>query len=110
MSHQEAPQDVEPVTQADLDSFAQKLEWWGESLPPSERALLRVLLAQTSNTPTDEVQGYFMNSTGLPTAHLIHAHLSPAVSRGIGISAADTGSWLNLGWQQASMPQANVRV
>lgn len=50
----------EDISQADLESFAAKLEQWGKGLSPKERALLTELLRHTrlGETSKAEVSGY----------------------------------------------------
>lgn len=104
MSADNTPADVEPVTEADVASFAQKLQTWGESLPLHERAVLNILLSRSGDS--GEVQGYTL-SPMLFTTPNITTQLTPIIRSGVGVSGY-AGSWLNLGWQKSGfqgMPQ-----
>ena len=41
-------QNNTPITQSEVDSFAQKLEQWGSGLPAKEQALLHLMLARVN--------------------------------------------------------------
>jgi hypothetical protein len=58
-----AEEERTPVSDAEVDSFAKKLEDWGASLPPEERALLHVLVGRAEGTSEGDVQGFAL---GLP--------------------------------------------
>lgn len=98
MSIDNTPADVEPVTEADVASFAQKLQTWGESLPLHERAVLNILLSRTSDS--GEVQGYTFNPMMFSAAN-VTMQVSPIIRSGVGVSGY-AGSWLNAGWQRSS--------
>ncbi len=50
------------LSKEDIDSFARKLEEWGNSLPPKEKALLGLLVARAQNAEEMDVQGYALPS------------------------------------------------
>jgi len=47
------------LTEADIESFVQKLEDWGQTLSPGERGMLHLLLARAeAGIEEDEVAGF----------------------------------------------------
>ena len=47
------------MTNDEVKAFGAKLEQWGESLSPKERALMTEILVRAAETARPEVQGYF---------------------------------------------------
>jgi hypothetical protein len=84
------PENRRSVSQSDLDSFTQKLNSWGQSLPENELALLRVVLAQAASTEASETE-----TEGLTFPGSFGLAVSSAVARGFtaaGIPSA-AGDW-----------------
>ena len=52
------PENERSISQSDLDSFTEKLNNWGQSLPENEQTLLRVVLAQAAVAEASEVEGF----------------------------------------------------
>ena len=90
----------EPVTEAEVISFAMKLEEWGNQLPEREQALLRIMLSAAEGTAPEDVAGYTLG--GMPIRHAASASLSGIIGAGnIRITAwgkktAQTGSTVHL--------------
>lgn len=90
------PENERSISQSDLDSFTEKLNSWGQSLPGNEQTLLRVVLAQAAGAEASEAEaegeGFALGSSfGLSVSSL----LSPAVANNVtaaGIPSAD-GGW-----------------
>jgi hypothetical protein len=54
------------LTEADIESFVQKLEDWGQTLSPGERGMLHLLLARAeAGIEEDEVAGFGFGSLQL---------------------------------------------
>lgn len=87
------PENERSISQSDLDSFTQKLNSWGQSLPENEQTLLRVVLAQAAGAEASEVEGFVLGgSFGLSASAL----LSPAVANGFTAASnpvGDAGDW-----------------
>lgn len=98
MTANNEPQNIEPVNEQDLQSFAQKLQAWGEGLPNHERALLQVLL--TNAESGGEIQGYGQNFAF--SSPSILAQMTPLVFRGIGVSADGDAAWTNAHWMNGN--------
>ncbi|MBI4617472.1 MAG: hypothetical protein HY720_27925 [Planctomycetes bacterium] len=49
--------EATPIREEDLKAFAAKIDEWGMSLPPEQRALLQVLLDRSAAV-TGDVQGF----------------------------------------------------
>ncbi|MGH7263942.1 MAG: hypothetical protein ACREMB_03680 [Candidatus Rokuibacteriota bacterium] len=78
----------EDISQADLESFATKLEQWGKGLSPKERAVLAELLRHTrlGETAHAEVSGYVV---ALPTFRQNTINLLSPLRRGrLGVGGA----------------------
>ena len=96
------PENVEPITQTEIDSFSSKLEEWGGGLPPNERALLQLLLSRAAGTEAADldVQGYTLPSLRTASFNVF----SPLLSTGrLGL----TKGWVEAGdpWAQWSARQ-----
>jgi hypothetical protein len=70
----------EPVTEAEVTSFAMKLEEWGNQLPEREQALLLIMLSAAEGTAPDDVAGYTLG--GVPIRHAASASLSGIIGAG----------------------------
>jgi len=85
--------ETENVTQAQLDSFADKLTEWGKTLSVSEQALLNVVLAR-AGAETAEVEGFQFNVGFGASAQ---SFLAPLVASNA-LSVAPQGDvWLDIG-------------
>jgi hypothetical protein len=90
------PENERSISQSDLDSFTQKLNSWGQSLPENEQTLLRVVLAQAAGAEAAEAEaeaeGFALGTDfGLSVSSL----LSPAIEnnfKAVGIPSA-AGEW-----------------
>lgn len=110
VTNQDTPEDVEPVTQADLDSFAGRLDEWGASLPPTEQAILKLLLAKPQGDA--DTQGYYGALAGGSFSSLATTQFSPLLAQGIGVGGlgAKTGAdWMNFGWQKSGFERISGR-
>jgi hypothetical protein len=67
---------TESTTAAPVESLADKLEWWAESLPERERELLVELLARAARAGGDEVHGYGAGQNVRPISHLVRLVLA----------------------------------
>jgi len=86
----EAGSDEEPITEAEVASFASKLEDWGSHLPQGEQALLRVLLAAAQGTSQEDVVGYIL---GMSIGDAASGALTTAIG-GSNLSVAGRIGWM----------------
>jgi hypothetical protein len=108
MTNQETPENVEPVTQSDMEAFARKLEQWGASLSEKEQALLAILLSQAQAVQPEDVQGFtaqLYGGTSLRTSAVLSPTstskvLQPYVARGLGAAKLRSANdaWANAHW------------
>lgn len=94
-------QNNTPITQAEVDSFAQKLEQWGSGLPPKEQALLQLMLARVNAVGSDDLQAHDDGSLPhVPIRTGISGLFSPLLSH----SGVLASGWVEAGdpWVQGS--------
>jgi hypothetical protein len=90
------PENERSISQSDLDSFAENLNTWGQSLPENEQTLLRVVLAQAAGAEASEVEGFVLGgSFGLSVSSM----LSPAVASGFTAASNPLGAGGDWGTQ-----------
>jgi hypothetical protein len=64
----EEPEGIE-LTEADIESFVEKLDKWGQSLSEGERGMLHLLLARAeAGAEASEVEGYGFGTIAAPGA------------------------------------------
>jgi hypothetical protein len=83
--------NAEQPAEADVQEFAQKLERWGEQLPPKEQALLLLMLGRAHAAADADVRGFGLTSVGDATREL----LDPLV--GGGATQMRPSVWLEVG-------------
>jgi hypothetical protein len=96
------------LTEADIESFVEKLEKWGESLSEAERGMLHLLLARAeAGAEASEVEGFGFAAFGgtaiggapLPSPGIrVNDLLSPVVlGAPVFFSAPNAGTWSSWG-------------
>lgn len=108
----------QPITEQDVAGFAEKLEQWGNSLPPAEQALLTLILARAKSTEAEEVEGMSSPTVGLSAAQtrswvtpwVVNQNLSYTPYLKNASFAKDTGpSWVNSPRMAGGLGQQVIR-
>jgi len=91
-------QNNSPITQTEVDSFAQKLEQWGTGLPAKEQALLHLMVARATAVGASDLEAHEDGTTPFRPIHTsVNGLFSPLlVGHGGGLAAS--------GWVQAGDP------
>jgi hypothetical protein len=71
------------ISEKDVADLAEKLEKWGATLPPAERALLTLIMSRAKSTDFTEP-----TASSAPTEHL------GTGAAAVGLSASQTRAWL----------------